>query len=125
VGEVCLWIIAMIELAEFYSLFRSGGSRQMELNRNHYFAIGIVLVMLGAQLRLVDSFVLNEKASDFVVENFRKDDLKQNVATPIFMAAAGRAPTQTLQPPPWIGWALLSIGGVLVLHSLAMRAPGS
>jgi hypothetical protein len=32
----------------------------MELNRNHYFAAGVVALLLGWQLRYVDSFVLNE-----------------------------------------------------------------
>ena len=30
----------------------------MEMNRNHYFLIGLVLLFLGLQFRLVDSMVL-------------------------------------------------------------------
>jgi hypothetical protein len=34
------------------------------------------------------------------------------------------APRKVLQPPEWLGWCLISVGAVLVLHSLAMNRPG-
>jgi hypothetical protein len=37
----------------------------------------------------------------------------------------GPTPRRTLRPPTWLGFALISIGAVLVLHSLAMKKPGS
>jgi hypothetical protein len=37
----------------------------------------------------------------------------------------GAGPKKVVQPPEWLGWCLMSIGGVLVLHSLAMRKPGA
>ena len=40
----------------------------MELNRNHYFMIGIVFLVLGMQLRTIKSYVLNGSASSFVNE---------------------------------------------------------
>jgi hypothetical protein len=30
-----------------------------------------------------------------------------------------------IRPPRWLHYALLSIGGVLMLHSLAMKKPGA
>ena len=36
-------------------------------------------------------------------------------------ASIGR---KVVQPPQWLGYALLSVGSVLVLHSLAMPKPG-
>ncbi|QDU97710.1 hypothetical protein [Lignipirellula cremea] len=96
----------------------------MEFTRNHYFMAGVVLLLLGAQLRLVEGFVLNEKANDFVVQKLSKKTPQQTIALPVFMATTGRAPSQTFRPPRWIGWALISVGGVLVVHALAMRKPG-
>ena len=32
--------------------------------------------------------------------------------------------TTTVKPPEWLGWCLLSLGAVLVLHSWAMPKPG-
>ena len=33
-------------------------------------------------------------------------------------------PRKVLQPPEWLGWCLMSVGAVLILHSLAMKGPG-
>jgi hypothetical protein len=103
----------------------------MELNRNHYFMIGIVLLLLGLQIRLVDSYLLTEGASEIVVKHMRKvKQAQQQQQTPpsLFMQApptpAVMAPKQQrISVPQWIGWACISAGGVLVLHSLAMKRP--
>ncbi|MEY4181370.1 MAG: hypothetical protein RLY70_4945 [Planctomycetota bacterium] len=97
----------------------------MQLNRNHYFAAGVVALLLGWQLRHVDSFVLNEKASTYLAQQFSEGpsvaavgpDLRRFLMpTPQFR--------RTVRPPRWVGFSLLSLGGVLVLHSFAMRPAG-
>jgi hypothetical protein len=40
------------------------------------------------------------------------------------LPAVGPTPRRTIRPPEWLGFALMSIGGVLMLHSLAMKKPG-
>mgnify|MGYP006952657772 CR=1 FL=1 len=32
----------------------------MEFNRNHYLVVGVIIFLLGLQLRLVESYTLNE-----------------------------------------------------------------
>jgi hypothetical protein len=93
----------------------------VEFNRNHYFMAGIVLLFLGIQFRMVESVVLNEKVSHFLDERAKKGGGEHD--TPI-LAAIGPHPHRTLRPPAWLGWALMSCGSVLVLHSLAMKKPG-
>jgi hypothetical protein len=100
----------------------------MELNRNQYFLIGIVVVLLGVQLRMVDSYVLNGPATKFVVEKFGSPEQKAAAGTAIpTLETAGNgasATLRTVKPPVWTGWAAISIGAVLILHSLAMPRPG-
>lgn len=82
---------------------------------------GLVLLMLGIQFRLIDSIVLNEKASRFLAE-------RMNVAAAdggSFLPAVGPTPRRSVRPPQWLGWALISMGSVLILHSLAMKKPGA
>ena len=38
----------------------------MEINRNQWFMIGLVILALGIQFRMVQSFVLNEKATEIL-----------------------------------------------------------
>jgi hypothetical protein len=33
-------------------------------------------------------------------------------------------PPKTIVPPDWLGWALASVGSVLILNSLLMKKPG-
>ncbi len=100
----------------------------MELNRNQYFLIGIVVVLLGVQLRMVDAYVLNAPTTKFVVDKFGSADKQAaaNATIPSLETVGSGASSsmRTVKPPVWAGWAAISIGAVLVLHSLAMPRPG-
>jgi hypothetical protein len=93
----------------------------MELNRNQFFLAGLVLLFLGIQFRLMDSFTLNEKTTRFLASRMQD---KSAVPTVALVGEGGSLGRKVVQPPQWLGYALLSIGSVLVLHSLAMPKPG-
>ncbi len=98
----------------------------MDMNRNQYFLMGLVILALGIQLRLVDSYILNIASTKFLAK--RMGTPKQQAAAnslPRLDTATGGA-TETLRrvrPPVWLGWALMSVSAVLILHSLAMKKP--
>ena len=93
----------------------------MELNRNQFFLLGMVILFLGIQFRLVDSIVLNERATRFLAERTKSSGSMDSL-TQMF-PAMGPTAKKSLRPPQWLGWALVSVGAVLVLHSLAMPKP--
>jgi hypothetical protein len=92
----------------------------MEINRNQYFMAGIIVLLLGLQLRMVDSYVLKPEATRMLAQG-SSDESADGVAVQAAEAAGAR---KTVHPPDWSGWCLMSIGAVLILHSLAMRRPG-
>ena len=98
----------------------------MEINRNQYFMVGIIILVLGLQIRAVDSLVLTPKAGHFIATRMNKN---KSVASAMVTDLVLQAPAsltrskRTVHPPEWLGWALISIGSVLVLHSLALRRP--
>jgi hypothetical protein len=99
----------------------------MELNRNQFFLLGVLVLLVGLQLRFVGSFVLNESSSRFLAERFKSSETQRTASllTPNLSVAASSAPAlRTIRPPDWLSWALMSFGGVLMLHSLAMKKPG-
>ena len=97
----------------------------MEINRNQYFLAGLVILLLGVQFRMVESYVLNEQASEYLQERYAENEFaSRSNPLPLFLAAASPPTRQMLHPPAWLGWACLSAGIVLVLHSLAMKKPG-
>lgn len=100
----------------------------MDVNRNQFMLIGLLLLLLGLQLRFVDTFVLSESSTRFLA----KRSAEAEPATspwkwPVTLAAHGPMPMQRkrIQPPRWLAYALISIGVVLMLHSLAMKKPGA
>ena len=92
----------------------------MEINRNQYFMIGLVLLFIGIQFRVVDAFVLNEGTTRYLAERTQPATTSTTVR---WLPAAGPPSQRTIQPPEWLGYSLMSVGSVLILHSLAMRRP--
>jgi hypothetical protein len=92
----------------------------MEINRNQWFMIGLVVLAIGLQLRFVDSYVLNEKVTRWLAERAGKPHEKVGVQ---LLPSQGPAPRKIVTPPEWLGWASMSVGSVLILHSLAMKRP--
>jgi hypothetical protein len=96
----------------------------MELNRHHYFFAGLLILFLGIEFRTVEAFVLNEKSTNFLADKLGKSPVEEGSALRAFFPAAGPLPRKTVRPPEWLGWCLMSVGAVLILHSLAMPKPG-
>ena len=101
----------------------------MEFNRNQYFMMGLVLLFLGLQIKFVDSYVLTEDAATFVAKRLGKDKPAESTGllanSFASMTSTASAPQhRTVKPPAWLGWAFISVGAVLILHSLAMTKPG-
>ena len=97
----------------------------MELNRNHYLGIGLIVLLLGLQFRYVDSFQLTEDTTKFLAKRLKKETVvTQNPLAALFGQTNPVAVKKTVRPPKWLGWSMISIGAVLVIQSLGMRKPG-
>jgi hypothetical protein len=95
----------------------------MDLNRNQFFFIGLVVLLIGIQVRYVSAYVLNPEATRFLAERTGQSNAGMSS---MFSATAGTpfGPRKVFQPPEWLAWCLMSVGAVLCLHSLAMPRPG-
>ncbi|RIK87428.1 MAG: hypothetical protein DCC67_01805 [Planctomycetota bacterium] len=95
----------------------------MELNRNQYFFIGLVVLLIGVQLRMVSSYTLTHEATKFLAQRTQNSATQTTVFN--LSTDVGALPKKVINPPEWLGWCLMSVGCVLILHSLAMKKPGS
>ena len=95
----------------------------MELNRNQFFLAGLVILLLGLQFRAVESFTLNRECSQFIAARMPQKQAASTNPFASLTSGASPAPLRTISPPRWIGYALISVGAVLILHSLAMKRP--
>ena len=97
----------------------------MEINRNQYFMFGIIILLLGIQFRLVDTYELNQDTTQFLARRSGQTESTSGLlmATAQLTGAQMTGATKKVKPPQWIGWCLISIGSVLILHSFAMKRP--
>jgi hypothetical protein len=94
----------------------------MEVNRNQWFLLGLVLLLLGLQFRMIDSVVLTPELTKFLADQTGHPVAAASQSLGTLMRAEAVAP-KTLRPPEWLGWSLLSMGAVLILHALSMKKP--
>jgi protein-S-isoprenylcysteine O-methyltransferase Ste14 len=100
-----------------------GEHRTVELNRYHYFIAGVIVLLIGIQLRMVESYVLNEDTTRWLMERSEDPTVQAVTKATQMLPAAGPLPRKTIVPPQWMGWAAVSLGSVLILHSLALPKP--
>ena len=97
----------------------------MEINRNQYCLIGLVLFFLGCAFRTVDTIDLTPEFTQFLAERTRHPLAAVSATTQSLMQSDKPGVKKTLHPPEWLGWSLASIGAVLILHACAMKKPGT
>jgi hypothetical protein len=96
----------------------------MDLNRNQFFFLGLVVLLVGLQFRCVSAYVLNPEATQFLAERTGQAPPAATGSYFTMVSGTPAAPRKVVEPPEWLGWCLISVGAVLALHSLAMKRPG-
>ena len=76
------------------------------------------------QFHCIDSVELKEQFAKFLAERSDHPLISVSAQSPLLSPVENAAVNRVVHPPEWIGWMLLSFGGVLVLHSLAMPKSG-
>ena len=92
----------------------------MEMARNRVFLIGILLILLGIQFRMVQSFVLNEPTTRALAKVTRSAPVASNDFMSTMLMQVYPNPTKTVAPPRWLGLAMIAFGTVVALHAFAM-----
>lgn len=93
----------------------------MDLNRNQFLFLGIVVLLMGLQVRMISSYVLTSEATQFLAE--RTGQVNGSQSALIGFGTGAQFPRKVLQPPDWLGWCIICFGAVFILHSLAMPRP--
>ena len=96
----------------------------MDINRNQYFLAGLVLILLGIEFHTVDTIVLTPECTRLLGEGNNHPAVPANILGPL-VGAENQVAAKTVRLPESLHWGLLASGAVLVLHSLAMKKPGT
>lgn len=101
------------------------------------FMLGVVLLLFGIQLRMVDTYVLNERTSRLIdkqISRSRSSSLYTTQPTSLEsydspfdelagdLASVSAAPPKKFSPPRWLGLSLISVGAVLILTHPCYRS---
>jgi hypothetical protein len=95
----------------------------MEFTRTHYLVVGLLLLFLGIQARVIDSYVLNEPTTRFLAERFGPKPEGVGNGLVKLVASDAPLPRKSIRPPDWLGYALMSVGLVLAMQGAAMKRP--
>jgi len=95
----------------------------MDITRNQVFCAGLVLLLLGLQFYLTDSFVLTPQATKILAEQGKHPVATAGNSVEALVGAQPPMPSMTISPPDWLGWFLMSLGTVFILHSWTMARP--
>ncbi len=96
----------------------------MDNSRNQYFLMGMVLLLLGIQFLLTDTFVLNPQVTAFLAEKTNHPAAALGATTAALAPNSEPTATKTIKPPDFVGYLLSSLGVVLILHSWGMKKSG-
>jgi hypothetical protein len=96
----------------------------MDITRNQYFFAGLLLLMLGLEFRLVDTADLTPEFTLFLAERTGHPIAAVNDVGQSLTSSDKPLIKKTVHPPEWLGWSLISMGAVLVLHSWGMKKAG-
>ncbi len=92
----------------------------MSMYRNRYFLAGILLILLGIQFRMIDSFVLNESATRVLARVTKKTTVADTSSMSSILMRVYPTPTKRVEPPRWLGLAMVAVGAVISCHALAI-----
>ncbi|NLS96391.1 MAG: hypothetical protein GXX96_30000 [Planctomycetaceae bacterium] len=96
----------------------------MDITRNQYFLAGLVLIFLGLEFRAIESMQLTQEFTQFLARRTNHPAVATTDTVDSVLGTNTKLPPKTITPPEWVGYSFLSLGAVLVLHSLAMPKPG-
>jgi len=85
----------------------------MATSRPKLLLAGLLLFLVGVQFRVVESFTLNERSSGFVAARIGGGAPQQAWQSPPMR--------KVVQPPRWLGLALMSVGAVITVKSLSTK----
>lgn len=85
------------------------------MNRNHYMALGTVLLLLGLTVFKVETVTLTQDSTRFLAQQMEQPEQTLVSTVPV---------KKTIAIPPWPRFLIVSLGAILMLHAIAMQKPG-
>ena len=79
--------------------------------------VGVILLLVGVELQIVESLVLNEPATRCLVDQYGDPPATPQGAIQRFMVDSNSR-RAVVTPPRWVGWSAISAGCVAFAYGL-------
>ncbi len=89
------------------------------MNRNHYMALGTILLLVGLTIFKIENVTLTEETTKFLAQQTAEEGKPD--PGPFLEAVPMK---KTVAIPTWPRFLCISLGLILIAHSLAMQKPG-
>ena len=93
----------------------------MFLNTKTYFHAGLLVILLGLQLQVIDSFVLSEGATRALARVAKTEQVASRANMTSLLMTVHPEPKKKVTPPDWLGLTLVTAGVMMCGHSIAIR----
>ena len=94
---------------------------RMFFNAKNYFLAGLLVLLVGVQLQLIDSFVLSEGTTRALARFSKTDQIASRASVTSLLMTVHPEPKKRVDPPEWLGLTLITSGVVMCGHSIAIR----
>jgi hypothetical protein len=93
----------------------------MFFNRKNYFLAGALVLLLGAELQMVDSFTLSEGTTRALARMSKPDQVASKAGMASLLMSVHPEPRKRVEPPSWLGLTLIASGTFMCCHAFATR----
>ena len=93
------------------------------MNKFKFFTIGLVILFIGIQFRLVESITLTPSANERVAR-LHSPDKVERVDNAKKIIPVVDIPRKPITPPEWFGWMMITCGSVSFFHALMLPKDG-
>ena len=93
----------------------------MFLNAKTYFHAGLLVILFGLQLQVIDSFVLGEGATRALARVAKTEQVASRANMTSLLMTVHPEPKKKVTPPDRLGLTLVTAGVMMCGHSIAIR----
>lgn len=93
-------------------------------NRDSCFFVGVLLLLIGAEFRYVERITLSQPVTEVIAHYTQPEQgAAQRSFNGIFQSVGQAGGRRVVEPPKWLGLAVVSAGVVFALQSFVMPKP--
>lgn len=93
----------------------------MLFHSKNYLLIGVLALLLGIQLQLIDSIILSEGTTRALASVSKSEQVAARASVTSLLMTVHPEPRKKITPPDWAGLATMTAGLLMCAHAISIR----